>query len=59
MTKDGYAKEVWKVVSAIHDGEKHIMCPHEDCERELTVFMASLHAGTAFVCPTHGVVYRE
>lgn len=59
MTRDTYAKEVWKVIQSFHEGENHISCPHENCEHELLIFMASLRAGTAVVCPEHGVIYRE
>ena len=59
MTRDSYAKEVWKVVEALHDGEEHIPCPHEDCENELDLLTASIRAGTAVTCPQHGVIFRE
>ncbi len=58
MTRDTYAREVWKAIQALQDGGDHIPCPHENCEKELEIFMASLRAGMAIVCPEHGVIYR-
>lgn len=59
MTRDSYAREVWKVIEAIQEGEEHIYCPHDNCEEELIIMAASLRAGTAMICPKHGVIYRE
>ena len=59
MTRDSYAREVWKAIEALYDGQEHIACPHENCERELNVFEASIRAGTAVICPEHGVIFRE
>ena len=59
MTRDSYAREVFKAIEALHDGEDHIACPHETCEQELDILMASLRAGTAVTCPDHGVIFRE
>lgn len=59
MTRDSYAKEVWKVIEALQEGEEHIACPHQNCEQELNILMASLRAGTAIICPDHGVIFRE
>jgi nitrite reductase/ring-hydroxylating ferredoxin subunit len=59
MTRDSYAREVWKVIEALSEGEEHISCPHENCEKELNVLAASLRAGTAVICPDHGVIFRE
>jgi len=59
LTRDSYAREVWKAIEALHEGEGHIACPHDNCLEELTVFSASLRAGTAFICPRHGVIFRE
>ena len=58
MTRDAYAREVLKAIEAIQDGGDHIACPHENCEHDLIVFVASLRAGTAVLCPEHGVIYR-
>ncbi len=59
MTRDSYAREVWKAVEAVQQGQEHIACPHENCEEELNVLAASLRAGTAIICPEHGVIFRE
>lgn len=59
MTRDSYAREVWKAIEAVRQGEEHIPCPHENCERELSILATSLRAGTAIVCPEHGVIFRE
>jgi hypothetical protein len=59
MTRDSYAREVWKVVEAIHQGHETTACPHENCEEQLEVLVASLRAGTTIVCPQHGVIFRE
>lgn len=59
MTRDSYARQVWKAIQAIGEGENHIPCPHENCAEELRFFTASLRAGTAVVCPQHGVIFRE
>lgn len=59
MTRDAYAREVWKTIQAIHQGEVHIACPHENCDENLEVRMASLRAGTAVKCPSHGIIFRE
>ena len=59
MTRDAYAREVWQAIEALHGGDRHIVCPHENCPEELRVFSASLRAGTAVMCPLHGVIFRE
>jgi len=59
MTRDAYAREVWKAVEAIHEGQDETLCPHENCEQQLSVLVASVRAGTTIVCPQHGTIFRE
>jgi hypothetical protein len=59
MTRDAYAREVWKAIEALHEGEDHISCPHENCDEELLVFNPSVRAGIAVICPEHGIIFRE
>jgi nitrite reductase/ring-hydroxylating ferredoxin subunit len=59
MTRDSYAREVWKAVEALHSGQDQIPCPHENCEELLNISATSIRAGTAIVCPEHGVIYRD
>ena len=59
MTRDSYAKEVRKVVEAMHQGEMLVTCPREDCDEQLRVLVASVRAGTTVVCAAHGVIFRE
>ena len=59
MTRNAYAKEVWRAIEAIRQGEDEISCPHEDCGQQLRVLVASVRTGTTVVCPEHGIIYRE
>ena len=59
MTRDAYAREVWKVVEAMRQGDNEITCPRENCEEELKILVASVRTGTAMICPEHGVIFRE
>jgi len=59
MTRDAYAKEVWKAVEAIRQGDNQITCPREDCEEELKILAVSVRTGTTVVCPEHGIIFRE
>jgi hypothetical protein len=59
MTRESYAKEVWKAVISVREGKKDIDCPHEDCGEKLQIFSTSVQAGTTVVCPQHGVIFRE
>lgn len=59
MTRDAYAREVWKAVEAFKQGERIIRCPHENCDEELEVIVASVQAGTTVKCPCHGIIFRE
>jgi len=59
MTRDAYAREVWRAVEAMRQGDSRIMCPRENCEEELKVLVASLRTGTTMVCPEHGIIFRE
>ena len=59
MTRDAYAREVWKVVEALHQGQDEIPCPHESCEEFLRASASDIHTGTTLTCPDHGVIFRE
>ena len=59
MTRESYAKEVWKAVLAVREGAKDITCPHEDCSEKLRIFSTSIQAGTTIVCSQHGFFFRE
>ena len=59
MTRDAYAREVWKVIEAVEDGKDSVACPHENCEQQLRVLVGSIRTGAALACPEHGVIYRE
>jgi len=59
MTRETYAREVWKVVEIVRKGEETVTCPHEGCEKLLKVVLTSVRTGTRFVCPDHGIIYRE
>lgn len=59
MTREAYAREVWKTIENALEGEDQVQCPHEDCEKEIQVINTSVHTGTTLVCPQHGVIYRE
>lgn len=59
MTREAYAREVWKTVQLVLDGENTVRCPHEDCQERILVLATSVRTGTTLVCPMHGVIYRE
>jgi hypothetical protein len=59
MTREAYAREVWKVVKSVQDGCLEVACPHEGCEKALKVLVASVKTGATVVCPDHGIIYRE
>jgi len=59
MTRDAYAREVWKVIEALQQGQDQVPCPHANCDERLDVLMASVRAGTTITCPEHGVIFRE
>ncbi|HEY3298501.1 MAG TPA: hypothetical protein VGK34_07590 [Armatimonadota bacterium] len=59
MTREAYAREVWKVVESVRDGRDEVACPHDSCKQALKVLVASVQAGTTIVCPDHGIIYRE
>lgn len=59
MTREAYAREVWKAVEAVREGEDEVSCPHESCEKRLKVLLTSLRTGATIVCPEHGLIYRE
>lgn len=59
MTRDTYAKEVWKVVEAMHEGDTKISCPHENCTEELLITLTNVHTGIRIICPEHGLIFRE
>ncbi|MBP6965327.1 MAG: hypothetical protein KBC96_13080 [Armatimonadetes bacterium] len=59
LTRDAYAREVWKVIETLNEGEQPLVCPHEGCEKPLDVSAPSLHTGTTVSCPEHGVIFRE
>lgn len=59
MTRDAYAREVWKVVEALHHGDEEITCPREECDESLKILAASIRNGTTMTCPSHGVIFRE
>jgi hypothetical protein len=58
MTREAYAKEVWKVVKSVGDGHAEVSCPHEGCEKPIQVQVKSMQAGPVVTCPDHGVIYR-
>lgn len=59
MTRDAYAREVWKVIEAVKHGQEQIACPHENCDEPLRVMVASVRVGRTIICPEHGVIFRE
>ncbi len=59
MTRDAYAREVWKVVEAFHQGQELIPCPHENCDKQLKVSRPSIKTGTVLICSEHGIIFRE
>lgn len=59
MTRDAYAREVWKAIEAMREGEEEVTCPHHDCEEQLKILTTSIRAGTTMVCPRHGIIFRE
>lgn len=59
MTRDTYAREVWRAIEALHKGENEISCPHENCRQRLCILYASVRTGRQFVCPEHGLIFRE
>lgn len=59
MTREAYAREVWKVVESVREGNEDVACPHEGCKKLLEVWITSMRTGTTVVCPDHGVIYRE
>ncbi len=58
MTRDAYAREIWKIIEALDDDKEPVICPHENCEKQLDVDMVSVQAGTTVRCPDHGVIFR-
>lgn len=59
MTRDAYAREVWKLIESLEQEEDQVTCPHENCEQHLDVVMASVRTGTTLSCPDHGVIFRD
>ena len=59
MTREAYAREVWKAVEAVRQGRNEVTCPHEDCKEYLRILMMSVQTGTTVVCPEHGLIFRE
>jgi flavorubredoxin len=59
MTREAYAREVWKVLEAMREGKRQVTCPRENCNELLQVIMTSVKTGKALVCPQHGVIFRE
>ncbi len=59
MTRDAYARQVWKVIEALSEGQDHVPCPHENCGEKVDVLTASVRAGTTVTCPQHGLIFRE
>jgi hypothetical protein len=59
MTREAYAREVWKAIEAVCEGEETVACPHEDCREKLKILIASVQTGATIVCPSHGLIYRE
>lgn len=59
MTRDAYAREVWKLIESYDETEEPITCPHENCEQQLAIAMASVRTGTTVICPDHGVIFRN
>ncbi|MHB0914037.1 MAG: hypothetical protein ACYC2Y_11450 [Armatimonadota bacterium] len=58
MTREAYARQVWKAVDEAAIGDVEAECPHENCGERLRVRTSSLQAGTVVICPQHGVIYR-
>ncbi|MHB1000576.1 MAG: hypothetical protein ACYC27_15155 [Armatimonadota bacterium] len=59
MTRDAYAREVWKVVEELHGGYEPIPCPHENCQEQLRVLISSVKTGIRLICPQHGLIFHE
>lgn len=59
MTRDAYAREIWKLIESLDQDEEPATCPHENCEQELCVITASVRTGTTLNCPDHGVIFRN
>lgn len=59
MTRDAYAREVWRILEAVEEGEDGVTCPRENCHELLQITMSSVQAGKTVVCPQHGVIFRE
>jgi hypothetical protein len=59
MTRDAYAREVWKAVEAVRHGEDGASCPRENCDERVKVLAASVKVGKIIICPAHGIIYRE
>ncbi len=59
MTRDAYAREVWRVIESLDKEDEPVVCPHENCERPLDIVMTSIRTGTTVNCPDHGVIFRD
>jgi nitrite reductase/ring-hydroxylating ferredoxin subunit len=59
MTREAYAREVWKAIEAVKNGSDAVPCPHDNCEQLLRVLVTSVHTGTTIVCPQHGLIFRD
>lgn len=59
MTREAYAREVWKAIESVRKGQHEVECPHGDCAKPLRVISVSVRTGTTIVCPDHGIIYRE
>jgi len=59
MTRDAYAREVWKLIETLEKEDDQATCPHENCEQQLDVVMTSVRTGTTVRCPDHGVIFRN
>jgi len=59
MTRDAYARAVWRVIENLHEEDEPVICPHENCDKQLNVVMTSVRTGTTVSCPDHGVIFRD
>lgn len=59
MTRDTYAKQVLRVAEAALYRNEAVMCPHEECEEELSIIRQGMLSTRSIFCPVHGHIFQE